>query len=114
MTTVTSTKSAATSVSPLPRGHRVLGHCAVGLGVIAAAAMLWLIAKPPSSSDARGPAVAIPFISSAESIAMDSVARESAAAGFNFAVVDDFGAGSGFVEFEPASPRTQAFAATGD
>jgi hypothetical protein len=80
--------------------------------VIAAAAMLWLIAKSPASSDARGPAVAIPFISSAESMAMDSVAR--AAASLNFTVVEDFGAGSGFVEFEPASPRTQAFASTGD
>jgi hypothetical protein len=113
MTTVTSTKSSATTVSRLPLFHRVLGHCAVGLGVIAAGAMPWLIARPPSSSDARGPAVAIPFISSAESIAMDSVARELAAAGLNFTVVDDFGA-SGFVEFDPASPHTQAFAATRD
>jgi hypothetical protein len=104
MITVKSTTSIATSGSRPPFRKRTLGRCAIGIGALLAAATLWLVARAPSSAETRDSVGVVPGISAAEIIAMNSAARDPAAAESVFTLVEDYVVGWGYVEFETAVP----------
>src|SRR5262245_18247001 len=108
MITVKSTRSVATSSSPPPLRKGTLGRCAIGAGALVAAATLWVVAKAPSSAETQDSVAAGPAISAADIIVMNLGAADPAAAESKFYLVDDYGVGWGYVEFEsPPSATTR-------